>query len=84
MQLGIGQYSSPVTVTIDSGSGIIDFGCLPQTGVPNTCSTPAIRGQLYQAEPATTLSSCTGQQVEGGCTVSGKDWSVCKWQYLVS
>ncbi|WIA13989.1 hypothetical protein OEZ85_002552 [Tetradesmus obliquus] len=73
MQLGVGPSSSPVTLTIDSGSGIIDFNCL-QAVAP-----------YYQANAATLVTSCAVNEVEGGCSsnsTTGALLGVCTWEFL--
>ncbi|WIA34144.1 hypothetical protein OEZ86_012508 [Tetradesmus obliquus] len=85
MQLGVGPSSSPVTLTIDSGSGIIDFNCLPPQGVPNNCTAAPLAGEYYQANAATLVTSCPGNEVEGGCSsnsTTGALLGVCTWEYL--
>ena len=65
LQIGVGPSSSPVTATIDSGSGITNFDCLSPSGVANTCQAAPIKGQYYEAASTTLLSSCAQCQFEG-------------------
>jgi hypothetical protein len=66
MQFGFGPNSSPVTLTVDSGSGIMDFDCLPQPQTYNGCPAPALTGQFYQDNPATLAPACPDGTFEGG------------------